>query len=92
MNIHTHSESCSSEGLRTSYNQQTVVRDKQQMFFIRGYGTITRVAVMEGLGSSGSSQRLPSVINERPGSKSVAARAIIVNVFPRPMGSAMIPP
>lgn len=62
------------------------------MDHIRGCGTITRVAEMKGFESSGSSQRLSSVINERPGSKSVTARAIMVNVFPNPMGSAMIPP
>jgi hypothetical protein len=62
------------------------------MDYIRGCGTITRVAEMGGFESSGSSQRSSSVINERSGSKSVATRAITVNVFPNPIGSAMIPP
>ena len=72
-----------------------MIVDKEFLDDLRGCGTIIKVADMEGFrssGSSGSSQRSPSLINEPPGSRSVAARVIMVNVFPNPMGSAIMPP
>lgn len=53
---------------------------------------ITKVAVVVGSESSGSFKKSFCVTSEDAGSRSVAARASIVRVFPSPIGSAMMPP
>lgn len=56
---------------------------------LRGGGTMISVAPLWPFSSETSATRKSSCCL---GSRSVAARAIIVNVFPRPIGSATIPP
>lgn len=60
------------------------------MYHIHGGGTIIRVAAIQCLTSSSISMELLLVLIVP--SRSDAAKAIMVSVFPRPIGSAMMPP
>jgi hypothetical protein len=72
----------------TLIKQISAIHNVIQVRNIHGCGTIISVASVEI--TSSDSVELKFILVFEP--KSPAANAIIVSVFPRPMGSATIPP